>query len=436
MSELTGISTNFVEEEEYFKKRLSEFGDLSLRALNWRYTDRELEWSKGFYYTKKRGVGQTYNRTSMIDVLGTLMKAPLVDRTRTIDSYYSLISELPEIPDYKVDYHKVCDDKTIEIFEECRRDNKDLRVSWSGGIDSTNALSAILKHWSKYPDVELVVCLNQKSIDEYPWFYEKYLNPDNQSDIVILMGDVKELSHLGENEALGLNMSKDIGNGKDFLIVTGELGDQVFGAKILINDIKENGTDGLVNKPYEHVFSPDINTFIKPIVDVMPKDWPRDCGNVMHWLNFTLKWQWCQLRMFMMYPIEYRKYRHFYDSDGFQQWTMQNDMSVKMPNYDLKRYKEVAKRYIADFTGDEEYFINKEKEDSQRCTINVFGSDPTMEGKDPEEVRRHWESCDIDFNKKWKPVRTTDSIVRETSEDLDKGIKAGIEIEMNINLDI
>ncbi|MCS5590598.1 MAG: hypothetical protein NZ824_11600 [Candidatus Thioglobus sp.] len=430
MSELTGISTNFVEGDPI----LGKIGDLSLRALNWRYTDTEVEWSKGYYYTKKRGVGQSYNRTSLIDVLGTLMKAPLVDRTRTIDPYYAIISELPEIPDYKVDYHKVCDDKAIEILDECRRDNKDLRVSWSGGIDSTNALSAILKHWDSYPEVDLVVCLNQKSIDEYPWFYEKYLGAFNK--IKILMGDVQELAHLGENEALGLNMAKDVGNGKDYVIVTGELGDQVFGAKILINDIKENGTDGLVNKPYEEVFSPDINTFIKPLVDAMPKDWPRDCGNVMHWLNFTLKWQWCQLRMFMMYPIEYKKYRHFYDSDGFQQWTMQNDMSVKMPNYDLKRYKEVAKRYIADYTGDEVYFVNKEKEDSQRCTINVFGSDPTMEGNDPDKVRRHWESCDIDFNKKWKAVRTTDSVIRETKEDPVLGTKKGYEVEMNINLDI
>jgi hypothetical protein len=398
MSELTGINIPTLDFDAVRKFRL--------RSENSVYTEDEIRRSQNWYYVRKRRAeenldhdNEQYERTwSAIDTLGKKLKAHLVDRTRTIDQFYKILGPLPEIPSTPVDYHAACDEKAKLILQECADRDLELRVSWSGGIDSTNAIVALLKFYEDYPTVEMKVCLNQKSIDEYPWMYENIIQPNPR--IEEYRGETLEAEGKGENEALGHNMARD--TGKDYLVVTGELGDQIFGAKILVPDIKQNGTEGMVKKHYAKVFSPDMTNFLKPLIDAMPEEWPRDCGNVMHWMNFILKWQWCQLRMFIMYPVPYQSYRHFFDHDALQQWCLQNDMQVKMPEYDLKRYKEVAKRYIADWTGDEEYFRNKEKEDSQRCTVNVFISDEDAGGFNPDEERRHWSAVDLDFKKYWK----------------------------------
>jgi hypothetical protein len=422
MSALTGINIPSLD--------IKSVRDFRLRSNNSNYTEAELEKSMKFYYVRKRRAeenndvnNEQYERVwSHIDTLGNKLKAFLVDRTRTIDDFYAILGPLPEIPEYKVDYHLACDNKAKALLQECTDRDLELRISWSGGIDSTNAMAALLKFYDDYPKVEMKVCLNKKSIAEYQWMFDTLIEPNPR--IEIFWGDTITADGIGENETLGLNMSRD--TGKDYMVVTGELGDQIFGAKILVPDLKENGVNGITTKNYNEVFSPDMCKFIKPLVDAMPEDWPRDCGNVMHWMNFILKWQWCQLRMFVMYPVPYLKYRHFFDDDTIQQWSLQNDMQVKMPEYDLKRYKEVAKRYIADFTGDEEYFVNKEKEDSQRTTINVFDTEPSIEGLD--ERKRHWTSVDTDFNKVWKNCIDNTINVVETDDILEVEIKTDIDL--------
>lgn len=383
---------------------------LRLRANNTKYTELEIDKSHNYYYVRKRRAEENDDETherfergwAPIDTLGNILKAFLVDRTRTIDDFYAILGPLPPYPDYEVDYTSACDRKAIELLRECKDKNYEMRISWSGGIDSTNGFAAIYK-WldtDEFKDMNIWVCLNEKSVLEYPWFYENIIQKHPR--IHEYRGEFFEDAEDGENEALGLNMNRPVQEGyDDFVVVTGELGDQIFGAKILIPDIKENGTEGLIKKPYTEVFSPDMCRYLKPLVDAMPEHWERDCGHVLHWMNFILKWQWCQIRMFIMYPIPYTKYRHFYDDNIIQQWSLQNNMDVKFPEYDLKRYKEPAKRYIADVTGDEEYFTNKEKEDSQRCTINVFDTSPEIDGLDVT-VRRHWTAMDINYKKEWK----------------------------------
>ena len=429
MSELNGIhipSLNIDDAKTY-----------RLRALNSKYTELEVEKSHNYYYVRKRRAEENedpnherFERSwAAIDTLGNKLKAFLVDRTRTIDDFYAILGPLPPYPDYEVDYNKACDRKARELMAEARDKNLELRISWSGGIDSTNALAGLVKFLDEFPEVDIHVCLNQKSIDEYPWLYDNVIAPNPR--IHEYRGETFEDEGKGENEALGLNMSREVKEGyNDYVVVTGELGDQIFGAKILIPDIKENGTKGLVKMDYAEVFSPDMARYLKPLADAMPEHWPRDCGNMMHWMNFILKWQWCQLRMFVMYPVPYLKFRHFYDDNIIQQWALQNDMSAKMPEWDLKRYKEPAKRYIADVFGDEEYFTDKEKEDSQRCTINVFDSSPEVEGLTTENVRRHWTAVDLDFNKEWKNT-IQHNVEHETS---DCGTKESFTLKTTLDL--
>jgi hypothetical protein len=56
--------------------------------------------------------------------------------------------------------------------------------------------------------------------------------------------------------------------------------------------------------------------------------------------------------------------RHFYRDRRFQAWALAQASDRLPPTW--ARYKEVAKRYILDYTGDRAYFQTKEKEVSLR----------------------------------------------------------------------
>ncbi|MEQ1843316.1 MAG: hypothetical protein ABL994_23165, partial [Verrucomicrobiales bacterium] len=95
-----------------------------------------------------------------------------------------------------------------------------------------------------------------------------------------------------------------------------------------------------------------------------------DC---MWWFNFVLKWQDVSLRMTSFRgadsPAVVSSLRHFFREPDFQRWSMANTPGRPVSNW--RAYKEEAKSYILDHTGDETYFRTKEKEDSLR---NVFAN--------------------------------------------------------------
>ena len=89
------------------------------------------------------------------------------------------------------------------------------------------------------------------------------------------------------------------------------------------------------------------------------------------WMNFSLKWQHVSLRMF--YSIEDGKFSlennfiHFFSAKDFQKWSISNhECKIKET---WKSYKYVAKECIYDFHKDEDYLLNKEKEQSLKDAI-------------------------------------------------------------------
>lgn len=313
------------------------------------------------------------------------LKAPMIDRTGNLDSGHAILSPIPEYPTETLNYSDICDERAKEMLAKSQDENLELRVAYSGGMDSTTALIGLLKFKDDYPGADIKICMNQKSIDEYPLFYENYI----KDKLDVYMGDVLMEEGLGENESLGANFSKD--TGKDYFLVTGELGDQIFGAKIVLKALED------ADKPYEEVFSSGMVDYLKPLADEMPDIWgDKNCGNVLCWLNFVTKWQWCQLRMYIMFDIPWNKYHHFFDTDKFQQWTLQTPPQIRWPDFDETKYKLPTKEYIKAFNGDEVYFEFKEKVGSMKNTVCVFDSLK----EDPTCKRPVWESVDTDFVKK------------------------------------
>lgn len=72
------------------------------------------------------------------------------------------------------DFDNITDSKSIELKNRLHVVDR-VFLFWSGGIDSTVILSAILKNWSQAELTQLTVVCNQHSINENPNFYKKFI---------------------------------------------------------------------------------------------------------------------------------------------------------------------------------------------------------------------------------------------------------------------
>lgn len=278
-------------------------------------------------------------------------KCPIIDRTGTLNRQLKVISKLPKKYEGELKFGKIANRRAKNILDKCTKEGRDLRVCYSGGIDSTVALIGLMKYKDKYPDVTLSVLMSQDSIDEYPMFYEEHIS----GNLDVWMSKDRDL-----NELIAKKTDKPC------YIVTGELGDQLFGSAIMFRNTPRLGV------PWEDEFSPDFIEYFKPLMDLNPDPDPS-VANALWWLNFTLKYQWVQLRMYVMAKdVLYSDFIHFFGNTKFQQWSMNTPMSAKFPDFnDPASYKKIAKKYILDYTGDKKYFKNKKKKGSLQGTVDI-----------------------------------------------------------------
>ena len=277
-------------------------------------------------------------------------KSPLVDRTGLMNNELAIISKLPEdFKDRDSNFNKVVNHRAKIILEKAEKENKDIKISYSGGIDSTVAMIALIKQKDNYPSVKLIVVLSEESIKEYPKFFIGHIQGKFPIEWV------------GKNK-LAEVLAKKTEKGYDFLIVTGELGDQLFGSSLMFRDNLKDSLD----KEWDEVLTSKFVTYWKPLVSKIPnKDF--SLANVLWWLNFVLKYQWVQLRMFAMLDgkIPLDNFIHFFGGPRFQRWAMSTPMDIKFTDFkNDKTYKMPAKEYIYNFTEDKEYLKNKNKKGS------------------------------------------------------------------------
>ena len=281
--------------------------------------------------------------------------APLIDRSGIMNNDIEIISKITSKakPPFKK-FNKIADHRGYIILKKANDENKDIRVSYSGGIDSTVALISLMKSQKEFPKVKVIVVMNKQSIEEYPLFYKKFI----KGKMKIWMTEEKNLHKVLATETE-----------KGFIIVTGELGDQLFGSALMFRDnLKDN-----LKEFWAVGFTPKFVKYWQPLVDKHPQQDDLSVANVLWWFNFVLKYQWVQMRMFVLLDgaVALDDFVHFFAGPRFQTWAMNTPMSVKFPDLeDEKTYKNPAKKYILKFTNDKKYFKNKLKKGSLKGNID------------------------------------------------------------------
>ncbi len=285
----------------------------------------------------------------------------VIDRTATLDVGFDqiIMDPIPAVNDQDhKSFAEICEEQGRAIVDEALAKDVTIKVLWSGGIDSTVALIALINNLQE--DSKIKVFLNMTSINEYPYFFRKHIL--NKLPFKVIKPPLASCF------------------GGQGLIVTGEHGDQLFGSDKLL--------PLMVNKlAYEHyqdilpIYLMDkfgsrrktdlLIDYLEPQIQASPVP-IRTTFDLFWWFNLTLKWQQVSLRM-PVFSFEkdlkelYLRFRHFFRGDDFQIWSIRNHENRAASS--LETYKLVAKQYIHSFTNDDEYLASKSKEPSLKHII-------------------------------------------------------------------
>lgn len=251
------------------------------------------------------------------------------------------INEITSTPKSSLSWEECCAERALSLL---KLGKQRYYLSFSGGIDSTTALVAMLKYWPASEIEKIFVVMTETSILENQNFFDKYVSKLN-----IVHAQAQNASRLLHD---------------DSVFLSGELGDQLFGSDILHEACEYFGEDCL-HKDYKQ-FTPKliaerglgakqggaIFERISPIVEECP--FPiRTMHDFFWWYNFTQKWQYVKFRHMELYDWDLSKrygshVLHFFDSIEFQKWSLQNhDLKIRK---DWESYKFTAKEFIYEFT--------------------------------------------------------------------------------------
>jgi hypothetical protein len=294
------------------------------------------------------------------------MHCGVIDRTGALPLPFSwqVFDSIPVTDDStsESDFGALCDARGDALVAEAVAADATIRHFWSGGIDSTSALIALMRAVERRRCPErLCVLLSMESVLEYPEFYLRFI--DDRFAV----------------EAVRPPMAQALQPGA--LSVTGEHGDQLFGSQLLAPYVRR----GVAHEPYrdllplvmlERLRNPlaarSVERYLQPVLDAAPAP-IVSLFDALWWLNFSLKWQDVSLRMVGLSGglarARFGALRHFFRTDAFQRWSIAT--TPGRPVRAWTDYKAPAKEYICAFTGDDRYFRQKIKEDSLR---NVLGA--------------------------------------------------------------
>lgn len=208
---------------------------------------------------------------------------------------------------------------------------------WSGGIDST-----VIFYGLKDMGIEFECTLSNDAKEEYPSLYQ----------------EIKDGLHKGVTPVSTKVILPENREGRSF--ITGELGDQIIGSDRFIWGFHKLRTLEFRNKPAEEYFPIDrCGDFYKVLRVILEKQ-DFTIGEFTWAINFLFKFRHVVARAYNLFDLKKTEVMHFYGSDLFQRWGLQNyESNVSFDT--LPNYKMSYKDYIYAHNGDEDYRINKLK---------------------------------------------------------------------------
>ncbi len=295
--------------------------------------------------------------------------SPLIDRTATLDDGigYRILEPLTATTPGPASFAERCDARAEALLTRAIASDRRIELLWSGGIDSSSALVALLRAAERHDALErLRVVLTEGSKAEFPSLFEGLITP--------------RLAWRQFEPPLYQELDPGC------ITVTGEHGDQLFGSDKLAEPMAEG-----------YAFAPWGDTLPRLIASRLPNERepealirylepqlakaPRplvSLWDLLWWLNYSLKWQYVALRLLCNASAEgVSPFRlegnlvNFFSTPAFQAWALHpHEMKVRA---DWASYKYPAKAYIHAYHADAVYQEQKLKEPSLNQAIRGVG---------------------------------------------------------------
>lgn len=254
------------------------------------------------------------------------------------------VCPMPQLPSaFNKSFEDVALERAVQIWNNHSK-NESINVLWSGGIDSTVALIALLRTCPSGCNIHLYCNLN--SIAENTLLYQKLVGLKN----VVL----KNSSIIPTDQSINF--------------VTGELGDQIFGSDYLYRISYLYGFESIF-LPYEQIvpklfvdkcgeiYGQTLFDRYKPIVNESPFK-INTAFDFIWWWNFSQKWQYVKFRKESLLHEAHRAI-HFFESNDFQLWSIFKHDSKITKSVDT--YKIPGKDFIFQYDKNVVYHKNKKK---------------------------------------------------------------------------
>ena len=313
-------------------------------------------------------IGADVKDESALDVINRTISGCWmpVDRSGTLKTQ-GLKTIGPAIPD-ATGFNKTLEDCMLEKAQRIWDTGRNLKVYWSGGIDSTGALIALIRT-AKNGDLDrLTVCMDIESLGkplssygEYPLFFDKFIDGKLNVELMNLESSYKEdFYNTNTANVLVGDVSRHISKSIDdnYLCITGELGDQLFGSGVFANDLD------LINMTSKEFLKRPIYKKHLNEIEKLNKACPISTDKLtemLWWWNFSTKWCEIRFRAFscVTKDSDWDNIVNFYDTEDFQKWSISN------PDKKIKKtptsFKWPLKHFIYDYTKDADYRDNKLK---------------------------------------------------------------------------
>jgi hypothetical protein len=267
------------------------------------------------------------------------------------------------MPDYdltfNLDFASITNQRACDLAKT--KNDKPWLILYSGGIDSTTIVVALLKNLSKNDLTNITIACNQLSIAENPRFFYDYIEPNFTT--------IDSTNLIFGSELL-----------KKYYIFDGEPADQLYGlgVRTLAEDGGKIATKDFRQDPDEllKIFGRQMDKetaiwYYESIrANIESTDVPLSSYyDFVWWMNFNFMWPSIVLRSMHIFQTrsnssstkEYLdNFIPWYNTQDYQLWAMNNHLGVRY-GITMAQRKLASKKYIYEFNQDEYYFNFKLK---------------------------------------------------------------------------
>ena len=265
-------------------------------------------------------------------------------------------------PTYNLSFEEVTNLRALEIERYHEETGLPILITWSGGIDSTTVVSAVVKNFKKSTLSAVTILLNNSSYFENPVFFNKIIKPQLKYDNIEKYQDAPWKNHIyisGEPadsiwihaDILELNQRFPGTSLKNFRTDSDVL-------------IKFLGSKSNIDHAvwFYNMILEDIDSHAPMLLETYEDFW--------WWINFNFYMCGLCLKSFIKdsrnhnsdsFVLYRTNYKPWFMSELYQQWSMNNNSNGIKINGTLQSYKLPAKQYIFDLDQNPYYYHYKSK---------------------------------------------------------------------------